>query len=139
MTPLALVSQWSRLALGWYGRARAGRVPGSCAGSALLLGEGLGSGPQVDRPMVREVSGSAGMPYTGLAKSKTEVRSPQTWRRQALMLGLVAGLPMAAVHTSRKRSTEVWSKVSELTQPPRLHGETAISGTRKPRPMLVEL
>ena len=51
------------------------------------------------------------------------------------MFGQVAGVPSAAVQVSRKRSTEVWSKASELTQPPRLHGETTIIGTRKPRPI----
>ena len=35
---------------------------------------------------------------------------------------------------SRKRITEVWSNTSEFTQPPRLQGETAIIGTRGPRP-----
>lgn len=127
------------MAFGWYGSARAGRVPDSCSGSWLLTGAGLGSGPHADRPMVCEVSGSAGSPYTGLAKSNTLVRSPQTRRRQSLMFTHCAGVPRAAVQVSRKRSTEVWSKVSELTQPPRVQGETAMSGTRKPRPMLVPL
>ncbi len=35
---------------------------------------------------------------------------------------------------SRKRSTDVWSKACELTQPPRLQGETTYIGTRGPGP-----
>jgi hypothetical protein len=31
--------------------------------------------------------------------------------------------------------TEVWSETSEVTQPPRVHGETSSSGTRNPRPV----
>jgi hypothetical protein len=31
--------------------------------------------------------------------------------------------------------SEVWSKVSEQYQPPRLNGDTTRQGTRKPRPM----
>lgn len=58
-----------------------------------------------------------------------------TLRRHALMLGQVAGVPRAEVHVSMKRRTEVWSKTSELTQPPRVHGDITIIGTRKPRPM----
>ncbi len=37
------------------------------------------------------------------------------------------------------RMTEVWSKTSESTQPPRVHGEMAIIGTRKPSPTGVPL
>ncbi len=50
------------------------------------------------------------------------------------MLGEIAGLPNAPVHFSRNWSTEVWSETSEVTQPPRVHGEISSSGTRKPRP-----
>ena len=35
---------------------------------------------------------------------------------------------------SMKRITDVWSKACELTQPPRLHGETTYIGTRIPGP-----
>ena len=35
---------------------------------------------------------------------------------------------------SRKRSTDVWSKSSEFTHPPRVQGEITIMGTRGPRP-----
>lgn len=58
-----------------------------------------------------------------------------TLRRQALMLGHSAWVPRAVVHVSMKRSTEVWSKTSELTQPPRVHGDITIIGTRKPSPI----
>ena len=79
-------------------------------------------------------SGRSGIPKTGLPKSKALMRSPQTLRRQALMFGQIAGLPSASVHFSRNWITEVWSETSEVTQPPRVHGEISSSGTRKPRP-----
>ncbi len=41
---------------------------------------------------------------------------------------------MAAVHFSRNWITEVWSETSEVTQPPRVHGEISSSGTRNPSP-----
>ncbi len=86
--------------------------------------------------MTFAVDGSpAGIPYTGRAKSKTPVRSPTTLRRQTLMFGQRAGVPSAVVHVSMKRSTEVWSKTSELTQPPRVQGDMTSIGTRKPRPI----
>jgi hypothetical protein len=50
------------------------------------------------------------------------------------MFGQIAGVPIAVVHFSRSCSTEVWSDTSEVTQPPRVHGEISSSGTRKPRP-----
>ncbi len=56
-------------------------------------------------------------------------------RRHALMFGQVAGVPRAAVHVSMNRRTEVWSKTSELTQPPRVHGDMTSMGTRKPSPI----
>ena len=65
----------------------------------------------------------------GVRKSKAEVRSPQTARRQGVMFG--SSTPKRA---SRKRITEVWSKTSELTKPPRLQGEITYIGTRGPRP-----
>ena len=85
------------------------------------------------------VDGSVGSPYVGEVKSNALVRSPVTARRQALMFGQVAGLPIAVVHFSRNWITDVWSNTSELTQPPRDHGETTTIGTRKPRPMAVPL
>ena len=74
----------------------------------------------------RVVPGTAG----SLAlKSNSEVRSPQTARRQGEMLG--SATPKRC---SMKRSTEVWSKTCELTQPPRDQGDSAYMGTRGPRP-----
>ncbi len=35
---------------------------------------------------------------------------------------------------SMNRMIEVWSKTSEQTQPPVLHGEITVIGTRTPRP-----
>ena len=64
-----------------------------------------------------------------LSKSNAEVRSPQTARRQGVMFG--SSTPKRA---SMKRISEVWSNVSEQTQPPVLHGETTSSGTRTPSP-----
>src|SRR5260370_42467576 len=80
------------------------------------------------------VGGSVGRPKTGVVKSKAPVRSPQTLRRQAVMVGQIAGAPSASVHFSRNWITEVWSDTSEVTQPPRVHGERRTTGTRKPRP-----
>jgi hypothetical protein len=50
------------------------------------------------------------------------------------MFGQIAGLPIAVVHCSMSCRIEVWSETSEVTHPPRVHGETRIRGTRKPRP-----
>src|SRR4051812_39494689 len=36
---------------------------------------------------------------------------------------------------SRNCSDEVWSKISELTNPPRVHGDAMIIGTRYPSPI----
>src|SRR6185369_2862791 len=63
-------------------------------------------------------------------KSKQLVRSPQMARRHAEMFG-----SRTPVHVSRKRSTDVWSKTCEFTQPPRLHGEMTVIGTRGPSPI----
>ena len=76
------------------------------------------------------VSGSDGMVVVDVAKSKQPVRSPQILRRQAEML--VSRTPVQA---SRNRSTEVWSWTWEFTQPPWLHGDTTVIGTRGPSPM----
>ncbi|CAM5725457.1 hypothetical protein STENM223S_08209 [Streptomyces tendae] len=62
-------------------------------------------------------------------KSKAEVRSPQTARRHGEILG-----SRTPKRRSMKRITEVWSKVSEQTKPPLLHGETTSMGTRGPSP-----
>ena len=52
------------------------------------------------------------------------------WRHQALVW--VHGTP---VTTLRSRRHEVWSLTSEHTQPPWVHGETMMHGTRKPSPI----
>jgi hypothetical protein len=75
------------------------------------------------------VSGSRGNgAFTG--KPNADVRSPKVARRQALRLGTVT-----PVSCSRNCSTEVWSNVSLAIQPPCVHGETMMHGTRKPPPM----
>ena len=73
--------------------------------------------------------GSAGSAALGVAKSKQVLRSPATARRQGLMLGSIT-----PKRVSRKRTTEVWSATCELTQPPRLQGDTTYIGTRQPMP-----
>ena len=65
-----------------------------------------------------------------LEKPRAEVRSPNVWRRQALMLGSV--IP---VTRSRNWSVEVWSNCSEATKPPTVHGEMMKHGTRTPPPI----
>ena len=65
-----------------------------------------------------------------MPKSKQLIRSPQIARRHALMFGSAT-----PVQRSRNRITEVWSVTSELTQPPRLHGEITVIGTRAPSPI----
>ncbi len=84
-------------------------MPLSWPGMALLPGAGLICVFAVAWLIVAPVSGRPGSPWTGLAKSKAPVRSPQTWRRQVLMFGQTAGVPRAAVQVSRKRITLVWS------------------------------
>ena len=74
--------------------------------------------------------GSAGTEASGAAKSNAEVRSPTALRLHAVRFGT-----SAPKRVSMKRSSEVWSKTSELTRPPRLKGEITSSGTRKPSPM----
>jgi hypothetical protein len=70
----------------------------------------------------------------GVAKSNADVRSPQIARRHAVMLVSIKSGRPAAKRRSMNRMSEVWSNVSEQTQPPLLHGETTIIGTRTPRP-----
>ena len=65
----------------------------------------------------------------GCLKSKAEVRSPQTVRRQGEMFG-----SCTPKRCSSSRITEVWSNTWLLTQPPRLQGEITYIGTRGPRP-----
>src|SRR6478609_6875720 len=73
--------------------------------------------------------GGDGTRLDELSKSNAEVRSPHTARRQGVMFG--SSTPNRA---SMKRMSDVWSNVSEQTQPPVLHGETIRSGTRTPSP-----
>ncbi len=75
------------------------------------------------------MSGSAAGLLSLREKSKALVRSPQTARRQGEMFG-----SRTPKRRSMNRTTEVWSKVSEQTNPPLLHGETTSIGTRGPRP-----
>src|SRR5579859_3665285 len=74
--------------------------------------------------------GRPGTDVSTLLKLKALVKSPTAARRQAERLGT-----SAPNRVSRKRRTEVWSKRSDETNPPRLKGETMVMGTRKPRPM----
>ncbi len=53
-----------------------------------------------------------------------------TVRRQSPMFG-----SFTPVQRSRNRITEVWSKTSEQTYPPTVHGDTTSIGTRMPRPV----
>ncbi len=76
------------------------------------------------------MSGRYGQPVRAEVKSNTDIRSPVTARRQGLMVG--SGTPNTR---EQNRRTEVWSKTSEQTYPPRVQGETTIMGTRKPSPM----
>src|SRR5580692_9982850 len=80
------------------------------------------------RSSCRLVSGSRGN-RLGTVPS-AEVKSPTVCRRHGVMLGLTT-----PVTRSRSRVTEVWSKVSWETNPPTVHGETMMQGTRKPRPI----
>src|SRR5882672_4302618 len=66
----------------------------------------------------------------------TELRSPQTARRQAVMLVSVIFFPVLCDRNfSRNCRIDVWSNTCEHTAPPRLQGEAITSGTRNPRPM----
>src|SRR5579863_3978332 len=82
------------------------------------------------RESVTEGCGSGGTDRLCLARFNALVRSPVTERRQADRFGT-----SAPKRVSKNRSSEVWSKVSWHTKPPRLHGETTSSGTRKPNPI----
>src|SRR5690606_15863535 len=67
---------------------------------------------------------------------KAEVRSPQTNRRQLLILVSFTRLPVFfSRKCSRNCKPEVWSNTSELTQPPLVQGEAITIGTRKPSPI----
>ena len=70
-----------------------------------------------------------GAPAGASPNRNTEVRSPNVCRRHAEMFGSTT-----PVTRSSSRSVEVWSNGSEDTQPPAVHGETMIAGTRNPAP-----
>jgi len=70
----------------------------------------------------------------GVLKSNAVVRSPTTARRHGVMFDSTRSGWRWAKRASRKRIIDVWSNSCELTQPPRLHGDTTIIGTRIPRP-----
>src|ERR1700721_1018452 len=72
------------------------------------------------------VEGNFGIDGSGFLKLSALVKSPTAARRQALKLGT-----SAPKRVSRKRNTEVWSKRSEDTNPPRVKGERRGGGTRK--------
>src|SRR5579875_397988 len=133
----------------------AGARPRSCAGGAELTVTGSGATTvcsSVERVVLPSVARSSGAPMAQLLETTREsvaegwgsegtevstraklnalVRSPVADRRQSDRLGTSA--PKRA---SSRRSTEVWSKVSEHTKPPRLNGETISIGTRKPSPI----
>src|SRR5579863_6001652 len=112
-------------------------APDSCVGSDC--GFGIGYVPVPVRasmqPLITAASaargvGRAGTEVSGFEKLKAEVMSPTSERRQAERFGT-----SAPKRVSRKRRTDVWSKLSDEMKPPRLKGETMSIGTRKPRPM----
>src|SRR3954447_26858183 len=84
--------------------------------------------------MAETVEGSNGTDVSGLVKLNAVVISPTVARRHADRFGT-----SAPKRVSRKRSSEVWSKTSDDTNPPRLNGEITNVGTRKPRPMGPEI
>ena len=73
--------------------------------------------------------GSGGTERARLPKSNADVRSPATARRHGVICG--SSTPN---RRSMNRRIDVWSNVSEHTQPPVLHGETTYIGTRGPNP-----
>ena len=110
-------------------------MPASCTGSiGLAGGRILGISCWSARSwsacdfVLRPASVGSGSLF-GLAKLKALVRSPHTARRKRPMLG-----SFTPKRCSMKRITEVWSKASEFTQPPRLQGEITYMGTRTPGP-----
>src|SRR5881398_549338 len=76
------------------------------------------------------VEGNDGTVSSGAAKLSALVRSPTTPRRHADRFGT-----SAPNRVSRKRSSDVRSKRSDATKPPRLKGEITSSGTRNPSPI----
>ena len=74
--------------------------------------------------------GRLGIDVSGALKFSAVVMSPTVARRHVLKFGT-----SAPKRVSKKRSTEVWSNKSELTNPPRPNGEIISIGTRKPSPI----
>src|SRR5207302_10487041 len=120
-------------------------APGSWPG--IRCGEGTGYGrapgipsrfgmvpfvPHSTATRASEVTlgGRDGTERSGAARLRAPVRSPTAPRRQALRLGT-----STPKRVSRKRSVDVWSKVSLHAKPPRAKGDTTRRGTRKPSPM----
>src|SRR5206468_8934832 len=95
-----------------------------------LGGALVGQSPPQARGSARDGAGRVGTDPSGDAKSKADVRSPTTERRQALKFGT-----STPKRRSRNSSVEVRSKVSEQTKPPRLKGDATSIGTRKPNPI----
>src|SRR5213076_2031647 len=95
-----------------------------------LVGALVGQSLPKTRGSARDGAGRVGTDPSGDAKSKADVRSPTTERRQALKF--VTSTPK---RRSRNSSVEVRSKVSEQTKPPRLKGDATSIGTRKPNPI----
>jgi hypothetical protein len=84
----------------------------------------------VTRESVLDGCGREGTEVLILTKLKALVRSPTAERRHEDRLGT-----SAPKRVSRKRNSEVWSKVPCETKPPRAKGETMSRGTRKPSPI----
>ncbi len=104
---------------------RCAPTAGSCTGGFAMSASAAATSACV--ALIGSTSSADGTEKSGCAKSKHEVRSPEIARRQAEMFG-----SCTPVQVSRKRITEVWSNTCESTQPPRLHGDTTVSGTRVP-------
>src|SRR5882724_4012077 len=102
-------------------------VPASCIGTVCVPGT-LGVVPPGQ--LIGVVAGKIGYELSAFAKSKADVKSPHTMRRQALMFGSVT-----PVQVSRNRMSEVWSNTCVQTYPPRVQGETMSVGTRMPSPI----
>ena len=81
-------------------------------------------------PITADAAGAQLAAMAAWAKLNACVRSPVTERRQ--WLRLVTSGPK---RRSRNRRSEVWSKVSLAIQPPCVHGEMMMQGTRNPAPM----
>src|SRR5262249_40281097 len=79
---------------------------------------------QLPSPSGGGTFGSRGTETSGAAKLSALVRSPHVARRHADRFGT-----SAPKRFSRKRRSDVWSKTSDDTKPPRLNGEMMSGGT----------